>query len=238
MTVMVRGGKRYKAAAEKVDPAKLYGPDEAVGLIKEMAKAKFDETIELHILLGIDPKRSDQNVRGTVVLPHGTGKTPKVIAFAKGDKAKEAEQSGADEVGAEELIQKVKTGWSDFEIAVATPDMMGQIGSQLGKILGPRMPNPKAGTVAMEIGKAIKELKSGKVQFRIDKQGIVHVPIGRASFDKDKLLKNFTTLIEALLRARPPAAKGQFLKTVTLTSTMGPGIKLDGARLAASTSEK
>jgi large subunit ribosomal protein L1 len=238
MTVMVKGGKKYRESIGKVDQTKLYAPDEALDLVKEVAKAKFDETIELHILLGIDPKRSDQNVRGTVVLPYGTGKTPKVIAFAKGDKAKEAEQSGADEVGAEELIQKVKSGWSDFEIAVATPDMMGQIGSQLGKILGPRMPNPKAGTVALEIGKAVKELKSGKVQFRIDKQGIVHVPIGKASFEKDKLLKNFTTLIEALLRSRPPAAKGQFLKTITLTSTMGPGIKLDGARLSLSASEK
>lgn len=238
MTVMVKGGKKYRESVGKVDQTKLYAPDEALDLVKEVAKAKFDETIELHILLGIDPKRSDQNVRGTVVLPYGTGKTPKVIAFAKGDKAKEAEQSGADEVGAEELIQKVKSGWSDFEIAVATPDMMGQIGSQLGKILGPRMPNPKAGTVALEIGKAVKELKSGKVQFRIDKQGIVHVPIGKASFEKDKLLKNFTTLIEALLRSRPPAAKGQFLKTITLTSTMGPGIKLDGARLSLSASEK
>ncbi|MCL5056030.1 MAG: 50S ribosomal protein L1 [Firmicutes bacterium] len=235
---MVKGGKKYRESIGKVDQTKLYAPDEALDLVKEVAKAKFDETIELHILLGIDPKRSDQNVRGTVVLPYGTGKTPKVIAFAKGDKAKEAEQSGADEVGAEELIQKVKSGWSDFEIAVATPDMMGQIGSQLGKILGPRMPNPKAGTVALEIGKAVKELKSGKVQFRIDKQGIVHVPIGKASFEKDKLLKNFTTLIEALLRSRPPAAKGQFLKTITLTSTMGPGIKLDGARLSLSASEK
>lgn len=229
---MAGNGKRYREALAKVDGTKLYAADEAVGLVKDLAKAKFNETIELHIVLGIDPKRSDQNVRGTVILPFGTGKTPRVMAFAKGDKAKEAEEAGADVVGADDLIQKVKGGWSEFDVAVATPDMMGQIGSQLGKILGPRMPNPKAGTVAMEIGKAIKELKSGKVQFRIDKQGIVHVPIGKASFEKDQLLKNLTVLTDALLRAKPPAAKGQYLKSVTLTSTMGPGIKLDGAKLA------
>jgi large subunit ribosomal protein L1 len=224
-------GKRYKEALKMVDRNKLYTAEEAIALVKEIAKAKFDETIELHILLGIDPKRSDQNVRGTVVLPYGTGKTPRVIVFAKGDKAKEAQEAGADKVGAEELIQKVKGGWSDFDVCVATPDMMGQVGAQLGKILGPRMPNPKAGTVSMDVGKAVKELKSGKVQFRIDKQGIVHVPIGKASFEKEKLLKNFHVLIDALLRAKPPAAKGQFLKSVTLTSTMGPGIHIDGSKL-------
>lgn len=230
---MSKQGKRYQDGIKKVDPAKLYSAEEGIGLIKETANAKFNETIELHIVLGIDPKRSDQNVRGTVVLPYGTGKTPRVIAFAKGDKAKEAEQAGADEVGAEELVQKVKGGWNVFDVVVATPDMMGMIGSQLGKILGPRMPNPKAGTVALDIGKAVKELKSGKVQYRIDKQGIIHISIGKASFEKDQLLKNLTTLTDALVRAKPAASKGQFLKSVTLTSTMGPGIKLDGLKLSA-----
>lgn len=225
-------GKRYDEAFKKLELNKLYAAEEAIGLVKDLAKAKFNETIELHILLGIDPKRSDQNVRGTVVLPHGTGKTPRVIAFAKGDKARDAQEAGAEEVGAEDLVQKVKGGWNAFDICVATPDMMAQVGSQLGKILGPRMPNPKAGTVTMDIGKAIKELKSGKVQFRIDKQGIIHVPIGKASFEKNQLQQNFDTLIDALLRAKPAASKGQFLKSVTVTSTMGPGIHIDGSKLS------
>lgn len=230
--------KRYQQALTKVDRNKLYSAEEASALIKEIAKAKFNETIELHAVLGIDPKRSDQNVRGTVILPFGTGKTPRVIAFAKGDKAKEAEAAGADEVGAEELVQKIKGGWTGFDVVVATPDMMGLIGTQLGKILGPRMPNPKAGTVAMEIGKAVKELKSGKVQFRIDKQGIVHVAIGKASFEKEQIHKNLTTLMEAMLRAKPASAKGSYLKSVTLTSTMSPGIKLDPSKLSALIAEK
>lgn len=231
-------GKRYQEGLKKFDRAKLYNADEAVGFIKQTANAKFNETIELHIVLGIDPKQSDQNVRGTVILPHGTGKTPRVIAFAKGDKAKEAEQAGADEVGADELVQKIKGGWTGFDVVVATPDMMAIIGSQLGKILGPRMPNPKAGTVSMEIGKAVKELKSGKVQYRIDKQGIVHVSIGKASFEKKQLLENFHTLMDALVRAKPAASKGNYLKSVTLTSTMGPGVKLDGTKLIAAAATK
>lgn len=231
-------GKRRKATLEKVDPNKFYSIEEACGLIKETATAKFNETVELHVALGIDPKRSDQNVRGTIVLPHGTGKTPRVIAFAKGDKAKDAEESGADHVGADELIQKVKGGWNEFDVAVATPDMMAQVGSQLGKILGPRMPNPKSGTVGLDMKKMVKELKSGKVEYRIDKQGLVHSAIGKASFEKNQLADNLQTLIHALVRAKPAASKGQYLKSVTLTSTMGPGIKLDGAKLAESGSEK
>lgn len=234
----MKTSKRRKTFNEKVDPAKLYSIEEACGLLKETATAKFNETIELHVALGIDPKRSDQNVRGTIVLPHGTGKTPRVIAFAKGDKAKDAEQAGADQIGADELITKVKGGWNEFDVAVATPDMMAQVGSQLGKILGPRMPNPKSGTVGQDMKKMVTELKSGKVEYRIDKQGLVHSAVGKASFDKKQLAENLQTIIHALVRAKPPAAKGQYLKSVTVKSTMGPGIKLDGAKLADSGSEK
>jgi len=224
--------KGYRESEKLLDKGSLYAPEEALELIQKTARAKFDETVEVHVRLGIDPKRSDQTVRGTVVLPNGTGKTPRVIVFTKGDKAKDAESAGADLVGAEDLIEKVKGGFSGFDIAVASPDMMGQIGKELGKILGPRMPNPKAGTVTQDMDKTIKELKSGKVQYRIDKSGIIHSPMGRVSFGKDKLMQNLLTLVDAIVRAKPPAAKGTFLRTVTLATTMGPGIKVDTQKLS------
>ena len=224
--------KGYRESEKLLDKSSLYAPEEALELIQKTARAKFDETVEVHVRLGIDPKRSDQTVRGTVVLPNGTGKTPRVIVFTKGDKARDAESAGADLVGAEDLIEKVKGGWSGFDIAVASPDMMGQIGKELGKILGPRMPNPKAGTVTQDMDRTIKELKSGKVQYRIDKQGIIHSPMGRVSFGKDKLMQNLLTLVDAIVRAKPPAAKGTFLRTVTLATTMGPGIKVDTQKLS------
>ncbi|MFH0802696.1 MAG: 50S ribosomal protein L1 [bacterium] len=223
--------KGYRESEKLLDKSSLYAPEEALELIQKTARAKFDETVEVHVRLGIDPKRSDQTVRGTVVLPNGTGKTPRVIVFTKGDKARDAESAGADLVGAEDLIEKVKGGWSGFDIAVASPDMMGQIGKELGKILGPRMPNPKAGTVTQDMDKTIKELKSGKVQYRIDKSGIIHSPMGRVSFGKDKLMQNLLTLVDAIVRAKPPAAKGTFLRTVTLATTMGPGVKVDTQKL-------
>jgi large subunit ribosomal protein L1 len=225
-------GKRYRAITESYDKVKLYPPDEAIDLVIANCKAKFNETIEMHIKLGIDPRKSDQNVRGTVVLPHGTGKTPRVIVFTKGDKAKEAEEAKADKVGAEDLIELVKGGWSEFEVAVASPEMMGQLGKELGKILGPRMPNPKAGTVTKEIGKTVKELKLGKVQYRADKLGIIHSAVGKKSFEKDKLTQNIVTLLDAIIRAKPPTAKGSYLRSIVLTSTMGPGIKIDTQKAA------
>lgn len=224
--------KGYRESEKLLDKSSLYAPEEALELIQKTARAKFDETVEVHVRLGIDPKRSDQTVRGTVVLPNGTGKTPRVIVFTKGDKARDAESAGADLVGAEDLIEKVKGGWSGFDVAVASPDMMGQIGKELGKILGPRMPNPKAGTVTQDMDRTIKELKSGKVQYRIDKSGIIHSPMGRVSFGKDKLMQNLLTLVDAIVRAKPPAAKGTFLRTVTLATTMGPGIKVDTQKLS------
>lgn len=235
---MSKEGKRYEEARSKVEQGKLYPPGDALQLIRDTATAKFDETVEIAISLGIDPKRSDQNVRGTVVLPHGTGKTPKVACFAKGDKAREAEEAGADVVGADDLIQKVKGGWSGFDVVVATPDMMGQIGSQLGRILGPKMPNPKAGTVSMEIGKIVKEIKFGKVQYRIDKAGIIHSPIGKVSFGQEKLARNLGTLIDAVMKARPAGAKGQYLKSITVSSSMGPGIRIDPQKAVELTQEK
>jgi large subunit ribosomal protein L1 len=225
-------GKRYKAISESFDKVKLYPADEAIDLVLANCKAKFNETIEMHIKLGIDPRKSDQNVRGTVVLPHGTGKTPRVIVFTKGDKAKEAEEAKADKVGAEDLIELVKGGWAEFEVAVASPEMMGQLGKELGKILGPRMPNPKAGTVTKDIGKTVKELKSGKVQYRADKLGIIHSAVGKKSFEKEKLSQNIATLLDAVIRAKPPTAKGAYLRSIVLTSTMGAGVKLDTQKAA------
>lgn len=222
-----RRSKRYRALLEKYDRYKLYEPEEAVKLVKELATAKFDETIDLAVKLGIDPKRSDQTVRGTVVLPHGTGKVPKILAFAKGDKAEEARKAGADIVGAEDLIEEIKKGFSDFDVIVATPDMMPLIGRNLGRILGPRMPSPKAGTVGQDIGRIIEELKKGKIQFKVDRYGIIHVPIGKASFTEQQLLENLYTVIRAILRAKPPAAKGQYLQSVTISPTMGPGVKIN-----------
>lgn len=225
-------GKKYKEIVKSYDKQKTYLADEAMEIVLNNARAKFNETIETHIKLGVDPRKSDQNVRGTVVLPNGTGKTPRVIVFTKGDNVKEAETAGADRVGADDLIEEVKNGFSDFDIAVASPEMMGQLGKALGKVLGPRMPNPKAGTVTKDIGKAVKELKSGKVQYRTDKLGIVHSVIGKKEFGKEKLLQNFSTLLDAVIRAKPSTSKGTYLRSIVLTSTMGPGVKMDTTKAA------
>ena len=227
---MARHGKKYLEAAKKIDRDKSYDPLEAVRLVKETATAKFDETVEVAVRLGVDPRKQDQNVRGVVVLPHGTGKTKRVLVFAKGEKAKEAEAAGADYVGDQDLIQKIQQGWLDFDVCVATPDMMGEVG-KLGRILGGRglMPNPKSGTVTFEVAKAVQEIKAGKIEFRLDKAGQVHAPIGRVSFDAEKLADNLRALIEALLRAKPAAAKGVYLKNIAVSSTMGPGVRVDTA---------
>ncbi|MDR7483731.1 MAG: 50S ribosomal protein L1 [Armatimonadota bacterium] len=228
---MGRHGKRYLTAAKQVEPRRLYAPEEGIRLVRSTASAKFSETIEAHLRLGVDPKQADQQVRGTVVLPHGTGRSVRVAVFAKGEKAREAEAAGADVVGAEDLIEKIQGGWLEFDVAVATPDMMGLV-SRLGRILGPRglMPNPKAGTVTMDVGRAVRELKAGKIEFRLDKTGIIHVPIGKASFTEAQLLENFAALIDAVVRARPASAKGQYLRSVTLAATMGPGVRIDPAK--------
>ncbi|HEV3156816.1 MAG TPA: 50S ribosomal protein L1 [Candidatus Baltobacteraceae bacterium] len=220
-------GKRYKALVAAFDRTRLHDPAQAAALVKRNASAKFDETVEIHIRLGVDPKKSDQNVRGTVLLPHGTGKKVRVIAFAKGEKAKEAEAAGADIVGEQDLIDRVKAGFTEFDVAVATPDMMAAVGSNLGRILAQKMPNPKSGTVTPNIAGAIREIKAGKVEYRLDKAGVIHTIVGKASFDEQQLTENVVTLLEALLRAKPSAAKGTYLRNVTLTSTMGPGIKVD-----------
>lgn len=225
----MKRGKRYQELLKLVDRTMLYDPEEAVKLVKQTANAKFDETVEVSVRLGVDPRHADQQVRGTVVLPHGTGKTVRVLVFAKGDKAKEAEEAGADFVGAEELVARIQNeGWLDFDVCVATPDMMGTVG-RLGRILGPRglMPNPKSGTVTMDVAKAVRDIKAGKVEYRVDKAGIIHVPIGKASFEEQKLIENLRTLIEAIVRAKPAAAKGTYFKSIVLSSTMGPGIKVN-----------
>ena len=230
----MKRGKKYVEAAKLVDRATFYDADEAISLVKKSAVAKFDETIEAHVRLGVDGRHADQQVRGAVVLPHGTGKTVKVLVFAKGDKVNEAEAAGADHVGGEELIPRIQNdGWLDFDVVVATPDMMGVVG-RLGRVLGPKglMPNPKAGTVTMDVTKAINDIKAGKIEYRLDKTNIIHVPIGKASFTEDQLADNFQTLIGAINKAKPAAAKGQYLKSVTLASTMGPGVKLNTAKLA------
>jgi large subunit ribosomal protein L1 len=224
-------GKRFRSIVDSYDRAKLYDAAEATAIVKRNAKAKFDETVEIHIKLGVDPKKSDQNVRGTVLLPHGTGRTVRVIAFAKGDKAKEAEAAGADIVGEQDLIDRVKAGFTDFDVAVATPDMMGAVGSNLGRILAQKMPNPKSGTVTPNIANAIRDIKAGKVEYRLDKTGIVHTIVGKASFDENALLENVATLLDALVRAKPSAAKGTYLRSITLASTMGPGVKVDPNRV-------
>lgn len=231
---MARVAKKYKAAAEKVDRVRRYKLDEAMTLVKETATRKFDETVDAAINLGVDPKHADQVVRGAVVLPHGMGKTVRLAVFAKGDKAKEAQDAGADIVGAEDLAEKIQGGFMDFDKLIATPDMMGVVG-RLGKILGPRglMPNPKVGTVTMDLARAVKEQKAGKVEFRVEKAGIVHVPFGKASFDPEKLKANFTAIMETIYKAKPQTAKGVYVKNVTVSTTMGPGIKLDLAELAA-----
>ncbi len=232
---MARRGKRYEDAAKLVDRTRLYDPEEAVRLVKAVARAKFDETVEAALRLAVDPKHADQVVRGTVVLPHGTGRAVRVLVFAKGDKAKEAEAAGADYVGAEDLIQRIQQeGWTDFDVAVATPDLMGQVG-RLGRILGPRglMPNPKAGTVTFDVGRAVREIKAGKIEFRVDKAGVVHAPIGKASFSDQALLENFAALLDAVVRARPAAVKGQYIRTIALSPTMGPSVRVDPARAVA-----
>lgn len=230
---MPKRGKNYKAKAEKFDKANLFEIKEALQLVADNATAKFDETVELHVKLGVDGRHADQQVRGAIVLPHGTGKTKKVLVFAKGPKAEEAEKAGADYVGAEELAQKIQSeNWFDFDVVVATPDMMGVVG-RLGKVLGPKgmMPNPKSGTVTMELEKALAEIKAGKVEYRLDKANIVHTSIGKASFGADKLKENFDALLDALIKTKPAAAKGQYLKSVVVTSTMGPGVKINPARI-------
>lgn len=230
---MAKKGKKYSEAAKKLDEQKLYSPQEALTLVKELAYANFDETVEVAVRLGVDPRHADQQVRGTVVLPHGTGKTLRILVFAKGDAAKEAQEAGADYVGDEDLVEKIQGGWLDFDVAIATPDMMGTVG-KLGRILGPRglMPNPKAGTVTNEVGRAVQEAKGGKIEFRVDRTGIVHVPIGKVSFEAEKLLENFNTFMDAILRAKPAAAKGQYVKSVSVSSTMGPGIKINPSEVS------
>jgi large subunit ribosomal protein L1 len=233
---MPKHGKKYLAAAKLIDVNKRYSVDEAVGLVQKAAaltKRKFDETVDVAIRLGVDPKHADQMVRGAVVLPHGIGKTVRVAVFAKGDKAREATEAGADTVGAEDLAAKVQEGWMDFDVAIATPDMMGVVG-RLGKVLGPRglMPNPKVGTVTADVSRAVRESKAGKVEFRVEKAGIVHVPVGRASFDSKRLQDNVNTILDTIIRAKPATAKGVYLKGVTISTTMGPGIKLDAQAIA------
>ena len=229
----MKRGKNYLDAVKMYDKTQQYDPAEAVELTVKMAKAKFDETVEAHIKLGVDSRHADQQVRGAVVLPHGTGKTVRVLVFAKGDKLAEAEAAGADFVGGEELIPKIQNdNWFDYDIIVATPDMMGVVG-RLGKVLGPKglMPNPKAGTVTMDVTKAINDIKAGKIEYRLDKTNIIHCPVGKVSFGPDKLRENFETLMNAIVKAKPAAAKGQYLKSVTVTSTMGPGVKVNTAKL-------
>jgi large subunit ribosomal protein L1 len=229
----MKRGKKYLDSAKLVDRLKLYDPSEALELAQKTSKAKFDETVEAHIKLGVDSRHADQQVRGAVVLPHGTGKKVRVLVFAKGDKAKEAEQAGAEYVGAEELVTKIQNeNWFDYDVVVATPDMMGVVG-RLGKVLGPKglMPNPKAGTVSMDVAKAIADIKAGKIEYRLDKTNIIHCPIGKVSFGTQKLGDNFRTLMEAIVKAKPAAAKGQYLKSVVVASTMGPGIKVNPAKV-------
>ncbi len=226
---MAKGGKRYRQLEVKVDRDKVYAPDEAVTLVKELATAKFDETIEAHFRLGIDPRKSDQNVRGTVSLPHGTGKSVTVLAIAQGDKLAEAEAAGADFVGSSEMIEKILGGWMDFDAVVATPDMMAQIGGKLGRLLGPRglLPNPKSGTVGVNIGDIVKALKAGQIEFRADKTGVVHAPIGKASFAPEQLAENLVALRAAVESAKPDTARGVYVRTVFLSSTMGPSVRLN-----------
>lgn len=225
-------GKSYRKVFEKVDRNQRYQLEDSLKLVKETARAKFDETVDMAIRLGVDPRQADQNIRGTVALPHGMGKTVRVLAFAKGEKEREAQEAGADFVGSDELIKQIQDGWLDFDKAVATPDMMAAVG-RIGKILGPRglMPNPKTGTVSLDIGKAVREIKAGKLEFRVDKAGIVHVPVGRASFSAEQLIDNARMVLLTVLRAKPASAKGNYVKGVTVATTMGPGIKIDLAQI-------
>jgi large subunit ribosomal protein L1 len=228
---VAKKGKNYKEAAKLVDRSIQYDATEALELVKNASKAKFDETVEVAFRLGVDPRKNDQQIRGAVVLPHGTGKTQRVLVFAKGDKAKEAEAAGADYVGDDEYINKIQQGWFEFDVVVATPDMMGTVG-RLGRVLGPKglMPNPKTGTVTFEVEKAVNEIKAGKIEYRTDKAGNIHAPIGKVSFDVDKLVENLNTLTDALNKAKPAAAKGIFMRNVTVSSTMGPGVRVNAAK--------
>ncbi|MBS3934258.1 MAG: 50S ribosomal protein L1 [Truepera sp.] len=225
---MPKHGKRYRSLAGKVDRNKSYSPEEAAALVKELATAKFDETIEIHVRLGIDPRKSDQNVRGTVALPHGTGKTVRVVALTRGEKVLEAEQAGADFVGGDDLIQQILGGWMEFDAVVATPDVMGAVGGKLGRVLGPRglLPNPKSGTVGFNIGEIVRALKAGQIEFRNDKTGVVHAPIGKASFEPRQLVDNLHALRQAVEAAKPDSARGVFIRTIYLSSTMGPSVRL------------
>ncbi len=225
---MPKFGKKYQEAAKLVDKEASYEPSEAMELVKKAAPAKFDETVEVAVRLGVDPKKQDQAVRGIVVLPHGTGKTKTVLVFAKGDKAKEAENAGADYVGDQDMINKIQQGWFDFDVCVATPDMMSEVG-KLGRLLGGKglMPNPKAGTVTFDVAKAVEEIKAGKIEFRLDKAGQIHAPVGKVSFDADKLAENFRALVDALVRSKPAAAKGVYLKNIAVSSTMGPSVRVN-----------
>ena len=229
---MPKHGKKYTEAAKKIDAAMQYEIKEALELVKQNASAKFDETVEVAFRLGVDPRHADQQIRGAVVLPNGTGKSRSVLVFAKGDKIKEAEEAGADFVGGPEMVTKIQEGWFGFDVAIATPDMMGVVG-KIGRLLGPKglMPNPKTGTVTMDVAKAVAEVKAGKIEYRVDKTGIIHAPIGKASFDVEKLEKNFKTLADIIVKAKPAAQKGQYVKSVTVSSTMGPGVKINPLRI-------
>jgi large subunit ribosomal protein L1 len=232
---MAKHGKRYRSAEEKVDPEKIYSLEEAIALLKEGAKVKFDETVEIAAKLGVDPRHAEQMVRGSVVLPNGIGKTQTVAVFAKGDKAREAADAGADFVGAEDLAEKIQNGWTGFDRAVATPDVMGVVG-KIGRILGPRglMPNPKSGTVSFDVERMVKEIKAGKVEYRVDKAGIIHAPVGKASFEMAALAENIKALVDSLNRAKPAASKGAYFRSLTISSTMGPGVKIDHQGVIAS----
>lgn len=230
---MAKFGKKYQDAAKLVEQYKQYDPNEAIELVQKTSTTKFDSTVEVAVKLGVDPKYPDQQVRGAVVLPHGTGKTQRVLVFAKGDKAKEAETAGADFVGAEDMVEKIQGGWFDFDVAVATPDMMGVVG-RIGKLLGPKglMPNPKVGTVTLDVTRAISEIKAGKIEYRTDKAGNIHAPIGKVSFETSKIEENFATLIETLIKVKPSGAKGQYIKKITLSTTMGPGVLVNTLKAA------
>lgn len=231
-------GKRYLQSREKIDRTNRYDLDEGLKLLKETGRAKFDESVDMAIRLGVNPKHADQMIRGTLVLPHGVGKTVKILVFAKGEKEKEAREAGADMVGAEDLVEKISGGWTDFDKAIATPDLMGMVG-KLGKILGPRglMPNPKVGTVTFDVGRAVKELKAGRVEFKVDKTGIVHTTVGKISFDAEKLKENVLALMDVIVRAKPASSKGTYLKSVAISTTMGPGVKLDPNTLRGATKQ-
>jgi large subunit ribosomal protein L1 len=231
---MGKHGKRYLEGAKLVTADTLYSPADAIRILKQMPKAKFDENVDVAIRLGIDPKQADQQVRGTVALPAGTGRSVRVLVFAKGEKAKEAETAGADYVGAEEFVEKIQGGWTDFDVAIATPDLMSLVG-RLGRVLGPRglMPNPKAGTVTFDIARAVKEIKAGKIEYRVEKAGVLHTGIGKASFTEEQLLANLMALLEAVMRAKPASAKGQYLRSIALSTTMGPGVRVDPAKVEA-----